>query len=180
MASTTKSCCACNSAPAQHQRPRWQVSRPQKHTDLRQGCIVDVMARSSICAAAVSGHEAIRAPNLVPDLVALDLNSTALDSTQQTFRQASQDVLSADVVIITKACPYTIASLASAERVSGTGPCCRFPDAVVYMSRDTYNEVCESVAQTQCSAIRERAMQALELVCYFFLITSCQAQTVLL
>ena len=176
MASAAKSCCACQ-APGQHPRCHTsQATQPQNHIGFCQRSIASAKPFSAVCCNAMSGVSSIRAPAypMAHSLPTVDPTG------HQTFQARQQSCCDPDVVIITKACPHTVASLAcsgeSPDSISAA-PCCRFPDAAVYMSRDTYNDLCVSVARTQCTDARERAMQAIEVVRFVINLvnwTTCQ------
>lgn len=154
MASGTRSCCACT-APA----PKSQAAQRQHHIGVGQRRTANTKPLSAVCCSAMSGLSSISAPTTPMTHRLLAVDPTA----QQTF-QERQACCDPDVVIITQSCPYTVASLASSDESLGSQPGCRFPDATVYMSRDTYNDLCTNVAQTKCDDARERATHALELV----------------
>lgn len=153
MEKAARSCCR-HGAPAQHPRLSLNVSAPHIRTVYRPNAHSHASSCSLRCEA-VSSHEYIHAPTS-PSLVDL---SSALE---KTF-QASYCIHGVDIVLITKPCPYTLAELASVDDM-GSFFFSRYPDAVVYMCRATYNEVCENVARIESPEVKERAMRGLELV----------------
>jgi hypothetical protein len=169
MASSAKSCCG-SYKPAQHPPIRGgMVPGSQQHTERNdRKASTGRCGRSMRCSAAYTYEGSIR-HGIEPSW------STLSPTSQEALCRPCQGSYIVDVVLITRACPYTVAELAKLGEAEDSNPLCRFPDADVYMSRDTFNHFCESVEQSECPDVREKAKQALDLVCFRLL---CEQQPI--